>query len=111
MPTRLNLEDNLLPIQAFFNAVSNFNFLKVIKHLLHGIGYTVNDVGCTFPTDLDPGEALFEGVRFSLFEEKIVISVEQLHLIIRQVCKVYCQDYPDEKCHCEKLLEEVGLTL
>ena len=88
MPNRLTLDDeSLFPIQAFFDAVGDDSFVRVVDSLTKGVGYSINDCDCSFPDDLEPDEESFEGVRFSLFEQSIVISTEQLGQYIRLVCK------------------------
>ena len=103
MPTRLTLSDpKLLPIQAFFNAVGDSSFLRVIDCLTKGIGFSINDVDCSFPGDLDPGDESFDGARFSLFEEHINISIDRLRQYLQTVCKVYVAEHPET----ERILNE-----
>ena len=98
MPARIVLRDPILfPIQAFFNAVSDSSFVKVVDHLTNGVGFAVNDTDCTFPTDLDPCEELFEGVRFSLFEDQVVISKDQLRHYLQIVCDAFIIEHPEDK--------------
>jgi hypothetical protein len=98
MPNRLSLADGrLFPVQCFFNAVSDFNFVEVVGRLLQGIGHGTDYAHCTFPSDLDPGEEMFDGVKFSIFEESVVISVEELRYYIREACASYLASHPDEQ--------------
>ena len=105
MPDRLSLnEGRLFPVQCFFNAVPDFNFVEVVRLLLRGIGYSSDDAHCRFPGDLDPGEETFDGVQFSLFEESVVITTEELHRYIREACQSYLDCYPDEQDEISNLL-------
>jgi hypothetical protein len=105
MPDRLSLNEGpLFPVQCFFNAISDFNFVEVIGRLLQGIGAGINDVHCTFPSDLDPWEETFVGVRFSLFEESVVVPIEQLNHFIREACHSYLASSPDKRDEIAKLL-------
>ena len=85
MPNRLSLsEDRLFPVQAFFNALPDAIFQDVMTGLLRGVGASINDARCAFSSDLDPGEEPFDGVRFSLFEDQVVISEAQMREYIRE---------------------------
>src|SRR5262249_16956081 len=105
MPDRLLLnEGRLFPVQAFFNAVSDFNFVEVVRRLLSGIGHSTNDAHCNFPGDLDPGEETFDGVQFSLFEDSVVITIEELNRYVREACQSYLDCYPEEQDEISNLL-------
>jgi hypothetical protein len=98
MPARLNLHDpQLIPVQAFFNAIGDASFVKMVDCLTSGIGFSVNDVDCTFPGDLDPGEELFDGVRFSLFEERVVITRDELQHYLQITCADFIFNHPEAK--------------
>ena len=64
--------------------------------------FSINDVDCSFPGDLDPGDESFDGVRFSLFEEHIIISTDQLRQYLQTVCKAYVAEHPET----ERILHE-----
>ena len=97
MPDRLSLnEDRLFPVQCFFNAVSDFNFVEVIGRLLQGVGHGADYAHCTFPSDLDPGEEVFDGVRFSIFEDSVILTDEEFRYFIREACKSYLVSHPAE---------------
>lgn len=103
MPTRITLSDpKLFPIQAFFNAVSDSSFVQVVDHLTKGIGYSINVADCSFPGDLDPGEESFDGVCFSIYEDEVVISNDQLRHYLQVVCDDYTSKHPED----ERVLKE-----
>jgi hypothetical protein len=98
MPNRLSLnDDRLFPVQCFFNAVSDFTFVEVVGRLLQGIGHGADYAHCTFPSDLDPGEEAFDGVRFSIFEDSVILTVEELRRFIREACDSYLASHPEER--------------
>ena len=98
MPDRLLIEDeSLFPIQTFFNAVSDDSFVGVVDALTSGVGYSINDCHCHFPGDLDPGDEPFDGVQFSLFEQSIVISREELKSYLKLVCDEFVKRFPTER--------------
>jgi hypothetical protein len=62
MPDRLELAGDLWVVAAFFNAVKDSSFTRVIDSLTSGIGYQVEVALCEFPQDLEEGEEPFDGV-------------------------------------------------
>lgn len=98
MPTRLTIDDSrLFPVQAFFNAVGDSSFVKMIDHLTRGIGYTSDEAHCRFPSDLDPGEESFAGVRFTLFEDQVLLNKEQLRTFLTEACAAYAATHPSDR--------------
>ena len=108
MPERLRIDDDpLLPVQAFFNAIGDESFVRVIDALTSGVGYAINDCDCSFPSDLDPGEKVFQGVRFSLFEQSIVISPQDLARYIKIVSKGFVEQRPTEQENVARILNRL----
>ncbi len=106
MPDRLSLDDGrLFPVQCLFNAIPDFDFLTTIRRMLCGIGVTINDAHCNFPADLDPGEESFEGIRFSLFEDSVLISSEELRSLICTACHSHLIRNPDDRDEVNALLK------
>jgi hypothetical protein len=106
MPTRITLKDErLFPVQAFFNAIADSSLVQVVDHLTKGIGYSVHDAHCRFPADIDPGEEPFDGVRFSLFEDSVVIGMSQLHHFLAIVSNRYSESHPKDKEVLNQLLQ------
>ncbi|WP_042473908.1 ribonuclease toxin immunity protein CdiI [Bacillus ndiopicus] len=85
------------PIISFFNAIPESDFLEIIEQFSLDIGRGINDAVCIFPTDLDPGEELFEGVMFSLYDEEVIVDNETFLYYLEKACQVYLEDYPDKK--------------
>ncbi|MFO0883541.1 MAG: ribonuclease toxin immunity protein CdiI [Pirellulales bacterium] len=105
MPERLRIDDDqLLPVQAFFNAIGDESFVRVIDALISGVGYAINDCDCSFPSDLDPGEEVFHGVRFSLFEQSIVISPQELARYIKTASERFIEQHPAEQENVARIL-------
>lgn len=104
MPDRLQLDKRYFPVQTFFNALSNDTFVRTIDHLLSGVGHSVNECDCSFPDDLDPDDERFEGVRFSIFEEELVISLDELRSFVIQACRSQLAIVPEQRLDIERLL-------
>lgn len=108
MPDRLTVDDeSLLPVQAFFNAVSDESFLHVIDSLVNGAGCVINDCGCLFPGDLDSGDEIFAGVQFFLFEQTVVISNQELAGLIKEVCRRFADRNPAEQGNVARILSRL----
>lgn len=108
MPDRLTIDDDILfPVQAFFNAVSDDSFIRVMDSLTNGVGYSIYECDCSFPGDLDPGEEIFQGVRFSLFEHSVVISNQELSSYIRKVYKGFVDRFPKEQENLARILNRL----
>ena len=102
---RLKFDDeSLFPVQAFFNAISDDCFLKVISSLIERVSYSINDCHCDFPNDLDDDEEFFSGVRFSLYEDIIIISSKELSKYINIACKSFLEKHPEQELKIKKLL-------
>lgn len=98
VPWRLRLvDDRLFPVQAFFNAFWDDNFVEVMRGLLGGIGHSMDDAHCRFPSDLDPWEEPFEGVRFSLYEDEVIITAAELKAFVAQACVAYLAAHPEQR--------------
>ena len=105
MPTRININDSMyFPVQALLNAVSDSSFVDFVDCLTRGIGFSSNDADCTFPGDLDPDEIPFEGVRFSLFEDEVVVSLDQLREYLTIACNSYIATHPESECNLNNYL-------
>lgn len=105
MPNRLAFErSDRLPVQAFFNAIPDDLFWQVVQSLLQGVGYSINDCHCEFPGDLDFCEDTFEGVRFSLYEDAVILDETELRRTLRVVCEEHVRRHPDNGHLLEELL-------
>jgi hypothetical protein len=82
---------------VFFNCVSDDSFVHVVDLLTSGVGCRINDAACTFPDDLDPGEISFVGVKFSLFEDSVVLSVVELKEFLTVLCRDHIANFPGDK--------------
>ena len=114
MSKRLELvsdRDPLFPAQAFFNALSDRTFVDALVDLLRGVGHGVNEAHCELPGDLDPGEPPFEGVRFRLFEDEVVVPRETFERFLRAACAAQVQRCPEQRAAIAQLLASHGLQL
>ncbi|WP_037285170.1 ribonuclease toxin immunity protein CdiI [Saccharibacillus sacchari] len=101
MRTKLSSEDLLnplhLPAIVFFNAISNSDFVEVIEQMSAGIGTGINDVDCSFPDDIEECEEKFDGVRFSLIDEEVILNYEMFYYYLNKACENYLDTFPDDR--------------
>ena len=105
MPTRLTLDDpKLFPVQAFFNSIADTSFVQVVDHLTGGIGYSINDAHVRFPADLEQDEQTFDRIRFSLHEDRVTITRNELRKHLQALATNFISQHPEEKNAVEQLL-------
>ncbi len=98
MKNRIEIKDpNFFPVQAFLNAIPDEQFSKTLENIAKGIGATFNDVDCSFPEDIDPNDEPFEGVSFSIFDEEVIISLEEFLIYLHQATDQYIAQHPSER--------------
>lgn len=99
----INLEDELFPVSAFFSTFPKSRWPEILQSFCQGIGWTYNDASCELPCeDLSEDEAA-GGIAFSLFEDEVLLEVEQFLEIVRKVCDEYLKTNGSEKDHIESL--------
>ncbi|BBW96541.1 ribonuclease toxin immunity protein CdiI [Geobacillus icigianus] len=101
------LRGDHFPVIAFFNAISDDDFVKVIQHLSTGAGYGINAVDCTFPNDLDPDDEPFEGVMFALHDEEVIIDYHTFYYYLEQTCNMYIKNFPDQEENINRILKKI----
>jgi CDI immunity protein len=97
--------DPLFPVQAFFNSIGDSSFVSIVSSLVKRIGYCTDYTCCNFPSNLDPGEEVFEGVRFSLFEDVAIIDNKSFLNYLELVCNEHIKFCPDDEEEIIKLLK------
>jgi hypothetical protein len=113
MPKRLELvsdSDRLFPVQAFFNSISSQNFVETIQRLLNGIDMSIDDTSCDFAGNLATDDEHFEGVRFSLYEDSVIIGEGTFNRFLTEACKAHLRQHPEDQAALEKALSERGWT-
>jgi CDI immunity protein len=90
-------DESLYPLIGFFNAISTSNFVRTIKHLAEGISVVIEYNGCYFPTDLELGEDVFEGVKFSeeYLHEEIIVSHDVVYRYMAAGCEMFAKEHPE----------------
>lgn len=102
------LNENLFPVQAFFNAMPARSLVRTLTAFCSGVGAGFSDATCEFPGELDEGEARFEGVRFEIFDESVIISNAEFFEIVLKVCASYVEQFPDERNLVRDLTERLA---
>lgn len=105
---RIILSDALLPVQVFFNAISDNSFIRILKGFSAGVGAGFDIAACTFPGDLDEYEDPLAGIEFSLPDgESVILSFHDFFDILIQVCSVYMQDHPEDETVIKELQDKI----
>lgn len=61
-------DERYAPLRAFFWSAREGDYTSVIKAALVGVGSGLDDVGVTFPGDLDPGDEPFAGDEVEVYD-------------------------------------------
>lgn len=96
MDLRFKFPAKWFPVQAFFNAVSEDEFPRMVMDLTNHIGWHVDVCHCEFPEGLEPDEEPFEGVKFSIYQDEIVLSYDDFIAAVRQACNEQKRRRPDQ---------------
>ena len=94
---RVVLEDKLLPVQVFFNAIPDRAFIDTLKAFESGVGAGFNDAFCEFPGEEEFDEEPLNGIGFAIKGEEIVIDYKSFICVLEQVCKSYSTEYPNSQ--------------
>jgi hypothetical protein len=100
---RIDLEDDLLRVQAFFNVYPDCEFLQAMSGLLTGKQLVYNDVGCILPR----GEewAPKTGALFFVRDEQVHITNEEFYKFLKMAIESFLTKHENEKEHAFKVLE------
>ena len=101
------LEQSHFPVIAFFNAVPSSNFMRTVEQMSVGIGTGINAVDCSFPDDVEDDEEKFDGVRFSVHDEEVVLNYETFYYYLNLACKNYVDAFPDDRSELENYLTNI----
>ncbi|EME74172.1 ribonuclease toxin immunity protein CdiI [Bacillus sonorensis] len=102
------IKESHFPITAFFNVLADSEFLEVIENLSKEVGTAINDVGCTFPCELEPDEESFEGIEFGVIDEEVIVDYPTFYYYLRIACDSYISDFPQYKEKIESLLKVIA---
>lgn len=102
------LNEELFPVQAFFNAMPARSLVRTLTAFCRGVGAGFNDATCEFPDELDEGETRFEGVRFEIFNESVIISNSEFIDILLMIGARYVEQHPDERDAVRDLTEKLA---
>lgn len=105
------LNESLFPVQAFFNAMPDRSLVRTLTAFCSGVGAGFNDAVCEFPDELDEGEPRFDGVRFEIFNESVIVSSAEFLEILSKVCATYVERYPDERGTVHELTKQLAERL
>jgi len=105
--SRIILEDKLLPVQAFFNAIPDRSFIGTLKAFRQRTGSGFNETYCGFPGEEDFNEEPLNGIEFAIKNEEVILSYDEFFNILSDVCKVFLEKHPGEEEKVFLLLKEI----
>lgn len=108
---RSKMKDSRLDLIAvYFDALSaSRSFVSDVDHLTKNEGGVIDEyLVCYFPKQLDEyqlsiGEG-FDGIEFSLFEDKISVDVPTFRKFLKMACEVYWTEHPETRKQLEEYL-------
>ena len=94
MKCKIQLEERLFPMQAYFNGLHDEYFLPIMKDLANGIGFDFDTTGCLLPEGGEDFPA--EGyITFYTPHEEITISNEEFLSFVDMIFSNYIKDHPN----------------
>ncbi|MGD9171173.1 MAG: ribonuclease toxin immunity protein CdiI [Candidatus Thiodiazotropha sp.] len=93
---RVVLEDKLLPVQVFFNAIPDRSFISTLKNFEQGVGAGFNDAYCGFPGEEGYGEEPLNGIEFAIKGEEVILDYNEFYSILEKACSAYNDTHPDQ---------------
>lgn len=102
---RIVLADELLPVQAFFNALPDDKFLLLLQGVLNGVGVDYNGVGCVLPGE-DDDSAPETGVLFYVGEEEKWLPNDQVAAHLEEAVAAFLTTHPEDREQADTLLSE-----
>ena len=102
---RIVLADELLPVQAFFNALPDDEFLHVLRKMLNGVSIGYNAVGCELPDEDDPS-APKTGILFYVGQEEKWLPNDEVMLHLQEAIAAYLTTHPWDSAQADVLLSD-----
>jgi hypothetical protein len=107
----LVLDNSFFPVQAFFNAMPRRAFIKTLEGFARGVGAGFNDAVCEFPGEVEFEGEEFDGVKFYLFSEELVIPNSDFMRFLEDVCQMYAGHHPQYEHLVVELMQRIAAKL
>lgn len=109
---RLELADDLLSVQAFFNCWPNDKFLSILQEMLNGIegkphamlSWEYNGVGCALPGYDFDDEVIEGGILFFLPFERIWVSNPEVQKHLEAAVTAHIKFHPADETLGERII-------
>jgi hypothetical protein len=112
-PFRITLPDELLPVQAFLNVLSDHDFLPAVAGMGDRMSIGCNGVGCELPGDVDwqegdgtPVPPGYIRCYVSQLDEEAEIPLEEFFDYLRKALNTFIEDYPEQKSAAEAAFQQ-----
>lgn len=105
------LDNDLFPMQAFYNRMPARAFMRVLDAFSRSVGASFDDAGCEFPEELESGDEVFEGVRFYVFSEEYVANSAEFLRVLDAVAEMYLKSQSEDEAEVRELLDKISSRL
>ena len=107
----LTLDDDLLPVQYFFNSIPYDLFMQIMESFSKGIGAGFESCSCDFPGDLDAWEEPINGIMFTLGDEEVIIPYDKFLEILELSVNTFIESHENKKDEALSVLEKVKIYI
>ncbi|WP_413365203.1 ribonuclease toxin immunity protein CdiI [Lysinibacillus sp. 3P01SB] len=110
--TAPDTNDEYYTAKFYLYSIPDITFLRVLENMSKGIGTSLDYLHCEFPGDIEEEEGPFEGVRFRVLDDNgIVLDEEEFYYLLKNTCKEYLMDFPQDRGTVQRLLNKVAYKL
>ncbi|MBC7531597.1 MAG: hypothetical protein H7318_08465 [Oligoflexus sp.] len=92
----------------FFNISHTISFLRTMQYIINGIGVVVDEyTECCYSNDREPEELPWEGIKFRLFEEEVILSTSESIELLKEACLRYITLHNSKLAEVNALLAQI----
>ena len=106
-PPTLNSEEPIYLAKLYSNRAHTLTFLGTIEHIINGAGVVDEHAGCGFSDDREPNEEPWEGIKFFLFEEEVVLNLPEAMELLRKASLRYATLHRSRVAEVMALLKKI----
>lgn len=107
-----DINDEYYTAKFYLYSIPDTIFLRVLENMSKGIGTSLDYLHCEFPGDIEEDEEPFEGVRFRVLDDDgVVLGEEKFYHLLKNTCKEYLMDFPQDRETVQRLLNKLAYKL
>lgn len=94
-------------IKEFFNrAYADDLFVRVALALNSGRGFSIDEDYCLFPDEDTIEDGFFEGVKFGIYTDSVIITRDNLQKYLLDACGRYLLSHPEDTDKLRSILKK-----